>query len=336
MLKGKIIDKALPPGDSIEADRSRCLRMRFNTNECSECTRICHLNAITIQEDVSINFGICSGCMLCISSCPSDCFKIKGHDFYAVIDRLRKAGSSIESPILGCRNNSKKNNHTQTYCFGYLSEEHIIALYLYTQNTLQIDLTGCATCKNVSIVDVLQKRIADIETKTSLNISYRIKLVRDISKLDFQDVSYDRRGFFKAIKNLTLIHADGLFDNENNIEHTQSYSSKKLPFKRELLNRAINILPDELRKELLKNYYYDVNVTDTCNNCFACIGMCPTGALKIEDKDNGKHLFPISSLCNGCGLCRDFCITRSINIEKGISVDNSFESFIDNVLLCRG
>ncbi|HAK88338.1 MAG TPA: hypothetical protein DCP24_04560 [Nitrospiraceae bacterium] len=337
MFKGKIIDKALNAVDCIETDRSRCMRMRFNRNECNRCIEQCRSEAITIYEDVTVGDSNCSACMLCISACPSDCFEIKGHDFYSVISKLRKLEPSIESPVLGCRNNAKKPHHAQTYCFGYLSEEHIIALYLYMRNPLQIDMTGCADCKNGFIADILQKRIADIETKTSLNISGKIKPVRDTSGLDFQDVSYDRRGFFKAIKNLTFIQAAGLFDNEDDIEHTQSYSAKKLPLKRELLNRAIKMLPDETQKELLKNYYYDVSVTDTCNNCFACIGMCPTGALKIEDKDEDRELFFSTSLCNGCGLCRDFCMACSVKIEKGFSGDNPFEFYsAKDVLLCEG
>jgi ferredoxin len=338
VLKDKLIGKALSGADlPLTVDRSRCLRMRFNKNECNVCISNCHADALIFGDDIAIDADKCTLCMVCVSECPADCFEIKGHDFYLVISKLRKLESSIESLVLGCRNNAKKPHHARTYCFGYLSEEHIIALYLYMRNPLQIDMTGCADCKNGFIADILQKRIADIETKTSLNISGKIKPVRDISELDFQDVSYDRRGFFNAIKNLTFIQAAGLFDNEDDTEHTQSYSAKKLPLKRELLNRAIKMLPDENRKELLKNYYYDVSVTDTCNNCFACIGMCPTGALKIESRDDDRELFFTSFLCNGCGLCRDFCMACSVKIEKGFSGDNPFEFYsAKDVLLCEG
>ena len=334
MIKEKVIDKLAGSAESISSDRSRCMRMRFNRNECNRCVEQCRSEAITIYEDVTINSSNCSACMLCVSACPSDCFEIKGHDFYSLIGKLRKIGNSIGSPVLGCRNNTKKPNHAKTYCFGYLSEEHIIALYLYMQNPLQIDMTGCADCKNSFIADALQKRIVAIETKTSLKISEKIKPVKVGNELRFQSISYDRRDFFRALKNATFIQAAGLFDNEDDMEHTQSYSAKKLPFKRELLNRAVKTLPDEIQKQLLKNYYYDVNVTETCNNCFACIGMCPTGALKIENKDDDKELFFGSSLCNGCGLCRDFCMACSVNIEKGFSGDNPFEFNSAKNLLC--
>jgi ferredoxin len=246
-------------------------------------------------------------------------------DFYSLIGELRKVQSSVGSPVLGCRANAKTPSHEKTFCFGFLSEEHIIALAVFMNNQIQIDLSGCADCRNSFIVAVLGKRIADVEAKTSLMISDKIQIIKNKADLKFDDVSYDRRGFFKALKNVTFTQAVGLFGDEDAGGEAQAYSTKKLPFKRELLNRALKVLPEETRKALLKNYYYTVDVTDTCNNCFACIGMCPTGALKIENKGDDRELFFSSSLCNGCGLCESFCMTRAVIIERGFSGDNPFE-----------
>jgi len=325
MLKEKIIDKALNTEDSIETERSRCLRMRFNQNSCARCVEQCRFNAITIAEDVHIKTGECSECMLCVSSCPSDCFDISRLDFYSIIGKLRKVQSSLGSSVLGCKTNAKTPSHEKTFCFGFLSEEHIIALSAFMNNQLQIDLSGCAECKNGFIIDTLEKRISDIEAKTSIRVSEKIKLIKNKTDLHFQEISYDRRGFFTAIKNLTFMQASGLFDDEDIGGETQSYSAKKLPFKRELLNRALKILPKEKHEGILKNYYYTVNVTETCNNCFSCIGMCPTGALKIEETEDDRELFFSTSLCNGCGLCRDFCFNSALRIERGFSSGNPFE-----------
>ena len=336
MLREKIIDKALNTGDSIETQRSRCLRMRFNQNSCARCIEQCRFNAITIAEDVSISTGKCSECMLCVSACPSDCFDISRLDFYSLIGKLRKVQSSVTSPALGCRANAKTPSHEKTFCFGFLSEEHIIALVVFINNQLQIDLSGCADCRNSFIVAALEKRIADVEAKTSLIISDKIKIIKNKADLKFDDVSYDRRGFFKALKNVTVMQAAGLFGDEDTGEEMRSYSAKKLPFKRELLNRALKVLPEETRHGLLKNYYYAVNAAETCNNCFACIGMCPTGALKIEDKGDDRELFFSASLCNGCGLCRDFCFNSALRIEKGFSGGSPFEFIsVKKEVLCE-
>ena len=325
MLKEKIIAKALNAGKSISTDRSRCLRMRLNRNSCTSCMEQCRFNAIAIVEDVQIEANQCSDCMMCVSSCHSDCFEINGFDFYSLIGKLRKIQSSVGPPVLGCRANVSALSHEKTFCFGFLSEEHIITLSVLMNGPLQINLSGCADCRNSFIIAALEKRIHDVEEKTALGVVDKVRLIKNKKDLDFQEVSYGRRGFFKALKNFTFIKAAGLFGDEDHGEERKAYSAKTVPFKRELLNRVLEISPEETRKALLKNYYYTVDAIDTCNNCFACIGMCPTGALKIENIGDDRDLFFSAALCNGCGLCESFCMSSSVKIQKGFSGDNPFE-----------
>lgn len=325
MLKEKIIAKALNAGENISTDRSRCLRMRFNGNSCARCVEQCRFDAIRIAEDVQIAANRCSECMLCVSSCRSDCFEIKGLGFYSLIDKLRKVQPAVGSPVLGCRANIKYPSHEKTFCFGFLSEEHIIAISVFMNSPLQIDLSGCADCGNGFIIAALEKRIHDVKEKTASEAVDKVRLIRNRKDLDFRETSFDRRGFFKAVKNFTVVKAAGLFGAEDHGDETQAYSAKILPFKRELLNRALKISPVEIRKALLENYYYDVAASEACNNCFACIGMCPTGALKIEGKGDDRELFFCAALCNGCGLCEDFCRNRHVAVKNGFSGDNPFE-----------
>ena len=140
-------------------------------------------------------------------------------------------------------------------------------------------------------------------------ISDKIKIVKNKADLKFNDVSYDRRGFFKALKNVTFTQAAGLFGDEDTGEELRAYSAKKLPFKRELLNRLLKVLPEETKGALLKNYYYAVNVSAACNNCFACIGMCPTGALKIENKEDDRELFSAHLYATGAACAWIFVLT---------------------------
>jgi ferredoxin len=325
MLKEKIIDKALRKG--IETDRSRCLRMRFNGNSCAKCLEQCRRDAISIHDYVSIDTDICTECMLCVSACPSDCFRIKGADFYSLLGRLRKIGQSVTSPVLGCNTRTGTFCHLRTSCFGFLSEEHLMALSLSLQNEVQIDAAGCAECGNGFIVDILTKRLGAVAVKTSARISEKIKLVKSRRALDFQEMSYDRRGFFKAFRNSTFLHAFSLFDNEDPEEGARVYSAKRLPFKRELLNRAIRTLHGEARSLLLRTSYYTVNVSEACSDCFACVGMCPTGALKTEETDGGRGLLFGSFLCSGCGLCMEFCIEKALALRKGFSGNDPFEFY---------
>jgi Pyruvate/2-oxoacid:ferredoxin oxidoreductase delta subunit len=82
---------------------------------------------------------------------------------------------------------------------------------------------------------------------------------------------------------------------------------------------------DGKRDDLLHAYYYTLGIEDSCNNCFACVGMCPTGALKIDRQESGAVLAFNASFCGGCGLCEAFCRNSSASVRSGFSGDSPFD-----------
>ena len=303
------------PDGIIEIDRSRCLRMRFNKNSCNTCVKSCRLHAITIDNKVDIHRNICSECMMCVSVCPTGSFGIRTMNFYSLLARLRK----IQAPVLGCHVKPGLVAHEKTACLGFLSEEHLIALLFFVQKPFQINLAECKNCRNHFIVDVLRERLKCVAKKTSMDAFQIIQIVENKADLDYEDISYDRRGFFRALKDLTVEEARGIFNNTEREENALSYSDKVMPFRRALLNSSFSVLPEDTRKRVLRKYYYDVKVDQTCNNCFSCVGMCSTGALKSTEEESDRTLFFNSSLCSGCGLCESFCRSNSIRLIRGFS-----------------
>ncbi|MDP3297570.1 MAG: hypothetical protein Q8N09_08275 [Thermodesulfovibrionia bacterium] len=300
--------------------------------------------------------------------------------------------------------------HINTFCMGFLSEEHLIALLIFVQAPLQLNLTECKSCKNSFIVDVLKKRLELVETKISPHpiplpngergrVRGKIMLIEDKSDLQYQAIPYDRRGFFSALKKLTMKGAASFLDSAVDQKQMSAYGDKVLPFKRKLLNRVLSVMIENntkdkesviarsvsphlslrgsqsepkqsqseiprfarndkekaarndkekgLSNKILANYYFDLVVDDNCDMCFACIGMCPTGALKephVSDDEHesiNKEHTPLNpplvrgelkggmlfnaSFCNGCGLCSDFCVQSSISIKHGFSGETPFE-----------
>lgn len=317
MLKERLIEGAA--GSNLATDRSRCLRMRFNRHSCSLCLGQCRANAIEIDDDVRVRRGSCSACMLCVSACPSDCFQIRGLDYYRLIGRLSNLPPDILSPVLGCDRSKSGSCHARTFCFGFLSEEHLMALFTFLERPVQIDASGCAECVNSFIVEVLERRILDVEAKTSMQISERVILVKNRKALDFREIPCDRRGFFKALRNSAVARASVFFENDGAVDEAKSYSAKRLPFKRELLNGMVKTLPEKLRVPLMRSSYYSLNISDTCSDCFSCVAICPTGALKPGNDAPGARLLFNPSTCNGCGLCKDFCPNSSITLLHGYS-----------------
>ncbi|MEK6653401.1 MAG: hypothetical protein AABY50_10755 [Nitrospirota bacterium] len=323
MLKEKIADRFLSSAKSIETDRSRCLRMRYNRNSCSECTGMCRSGAITIHEDVHILADNCTECMLCVSACPSDCFDIQSFDFHSVLVRLRRIKNLVPVPVLGCNIKNDLQAHVKTPCLGFLSEEHILSLSVFLDTGLHINMTECGRCKNSFIVDVIEERVKNIKAR-NLNLPGNISLINDGKNLGYGDAGYDRRGFFSTVKNLTFLQAAEFFERDDTVPASQSYSDKKIPAKREFLNRILAYKKSN-NSGLLENYYFTVHASEDCDNCFACVGMCPSGALKVEVTGEGRKLSFSSALCNGCSLCHNFCFRGALRIEKGFSGVNPFE-----------
>ncbi len=326
MLQDKSITKALSGAESpVATDRSRCVRMRFSGNTCSVCTAKCAAAAISIDGGIAIDAAKCSGCMLCVSECPSGCFSAVGEDFTFLLSRLRKTQNSIPTCVLGCKAARDTEAHVKTCCLGFLSEEHLIALTGYLDKPLYLNLTACGACRNYYIVERLKERIHNVRTKASLDVGAKIIAAETKADLVFEDVSLDRRGFFQALKTMSFKQVAGLLD-ENDADKPLSYSAKRIPLKRELLNTVIRKLSDGTpATAMLSNYAFTVKAGPSCTNCSACVGMCPTGALKDKKDADGAGLLFNSSLCNGCALCRDFCPARAVSVSNGYVGKGFFE-----------
>ncbi|OGW41316.1 MAG: hypothetical protein A2010_12940 [Nitrospirae bacterium GWD2_57_9] len=200
----------------------------------------------------------------------------------------------------------------------------------FLETPLYLNLTACPQCENSFVVEKLKERIEKARAKASLDVLAKIVLVEKKGDLVFEDISYDRRRFFQALKTMTSAQVAAFLD-ENTAQTNTPYSAKKLPLKRELLNKLIKRMPSGNGViGILENYAFTIKAGSSCTNCFACVGMCPTGALKIKKDTEGIGLLFNSSLCTGCALCRDFCRMEAVTVAKGFRGTDYFEYEICN------
>ncbi|GAB4547674.1 MAG: hypothetical protein Fur0020_15810 [Thermodesulfovibrionia bacterium] len=323
VMKERIIEGLKGRAVPISVRQERCLRERFYEYKCTACASACPVDAITLEGGIRIDYGLCSECMLCVSSCPSDGLLIKDFNILRIASELRKA----QHPVIGCAKDVSLG-HVKTYCLGLLSEEDMLALYSLTTEPLQINLTGCSKCKNSHIIPILEKRLHALAQRLSIPVTERVIMVKDLQGLRYKPIGLDRRGFFNAVKKEALTGvAELLLENK---ESEIPMSEKVLPSKRRLLNKICGILSETLKKRLIENYYFDLSIKDGCLPCGACAGVCPTGALKVEQDDLSNTLLFNSSLCIGCNLCRDICDEHLISINRYISDTSPFD-FIEKV-----
>ncbi len=270
--------------------------------------------------------------MLCVSECPTDSFEINGIDFYEMVQKLGK----IRMPVLACNMEQDLHAHVRTFCLGSLSEEHLALLILSIKGPLQMNLTRCAGCRNGFVVNIIKERLRGVAEKTGIEVTEKMRLVENVKELQYRDVTYNRRDFFKAFTELTTERAQKFFFDDASDQKTQAYTAKTLPTRKETMNRMLRTLPPDIGAKLLKSYYYDLQVDDTCDFCSACVGVCPTGALRAERSNVEKKLFFNSSLCNGCGICAAFCDKSAVHLEVGFPGNENANPFAFHLCFCTG
>jgi ferredoxin len=226
---------------------------------------------------------------------------------------------------MGCNQKPALKTNIRTPCLGFLSEEHLISLSILIKNPLQINLTECKECKNGFIVNSLTKRLENIKNNISGSISERIRLVENKTNLDYRERVVSRRDLFKGLGIYSARETTSLFKNAVSDDINQAYSDKVVPFKKMLLNETLLALNEDIKKRTLENYYYDLHIEGNCNGCSACVGICPTGALKYDNQETNKKLLFISARCSGCGLCASFCRLNAVNVKSGFTGDDPFE-----------
>lgn len=311
MLKQKIIERISDTDRVLGIDSSRCSRARFSQSPCRRCMENCLKDAIRLNGGVRLDEIQCSECMSCVSLCPTGALKMN-LNIFSLISRLEKT----RFPVLGCHHKPDILCHAKTPCFGFLSEEILIAFSGLIKNPIQINLTGCSGCENGYIRDFLKERCKRIQEKISINIEEKIRLVEKEEDLDFQEETIDRRSFFRSLKTNISKEAFSLLENNQSADTSEFYGSKVISSKRDLLNKSVPAFSEREKKKLFQNYYFSVVIDEPCEKCFACIGVCPSGALKIEENGSQEEVFFNASLCNGCGLCGSFCTKGSITIKS--------------------
>jgi Pyruvate/2-oxoacid:ferredoxin oxidoreductase delta subunit len=239
-----------------------------------------------------------------------DALGIAGFDFLKVVAGLRKA----ESPVLGCIHKEGLRSHAKTPCLGFLSAEHLVSILSFADGMVQLNLSGCRECENGFVTNNLG-RVFEAVHKMLPGAALRLRPVHAKEELEFRDIPMSRRGFFMLLRESALEGVSGAAEELNRTDKPHPYGSKRIPMKRELINRARQ--RSAAVNSGFLDFYFTAKVDDTCNACAACAAVCPNGALKRGREGKIKALLFNASRCRGCGLCEEFCMHKSIKLVKG-------------------
>lgn len=310
---GEAVKPGAPAGgrDDLAIDPSRCLRLRFGGSGCRGCIDACPRGAIAVADTLEVDGGACTGCLLCTTACPAGALESAG-DFSASLLQLSK----VAEPVLGCTR-TRDTSHATVACLGGLSDEHLVGLNCFLSGTVTLNLTACAGCLNEDAVGKLRQRVAGL-VEDGLLPEAGVQMAQAPGSLRRQEETVNRRSFFKSLRRSVLlsaaIAANGFEQKKDGRDRNSSYSEKRLPARRELLNGAREFLtPQEIRR-VEARFDWQVTFSDCCTRCQGCVAICPAGALLNVGTGEAPRLD--SSLCTGCGLCREFCLDGALQLSR--------------------
>jgi len=318
MLARLLIDKFTAPDEAtISFLVSRCLRSRFNKNDCRICLDECEANALVLKGRlVAFDNEKCSGCMRCTASCPNDAFSSR----VELLPLLENLHHSNEVNTLICEKNYHIHQEITVPCLGCLSEQVLAVINSVAKKEIILDLSQCSGCSNEHIVPTLQIKIQRLTTKLLQNKNMPLKFIlRDIP-IQSEDNKTDRRSYLRlARRSFANLRKDTSHKKPSNCSSSNHAGKQPVMNSVALMYGYTHSSPDA--GQILHSYFHTVRATDGCDLCPACRAMCPTRALKRKVIDGEKRLLFTSSICSGCGLCQQFCRKQAISITEGCEED---------------
>lgn len=309
-----------PP--ALEFISRRCLRNRLHGNACARCLDECPVKAISGQEPggVRLDPKRCVGCLACTAVCPAEA--LVGKDQRLAASPGKAAGR--ETLVFCCEKSIRSGEEIVLPCLGALAEEQLAAFAVKAAKGVRLSLVKCGDCRAAFVPDLLTRRLAALNRRLGNGeITGSIRLLLQEEEGEELTESSSRRAFFKAFREISFHAAtETMATLQADPDQREQHAHKHQPVRLAQLRQVIADTGEESTHQALLRLFFSLTVSDECNFCGGCAGMCPTGALKNTREDELKRLQFDWAKCSGCGLCLEFCRKKALTLVAGHSIES--------------
>jgi ferredoxin len=292
---------------SPDYHREHCIAAKQSVAACHVCKDVCPHEAITLKRFVEIDDVDCTGCGLCVQSCPSQALE-------------SKVSFQTGAPL---KCSQVKGSAQSVQCLGRLSPTDLLRL-AGTKEKVTLVRNDCANCNigTEKIPEVVDEVIAEAKKLSDFrkrNLEFQILQQEKYDTTDNPDKISRRellRGGFRSIQTTA---ADALAPLDPG-------DPKEVSLPREMQRQYAVIEKAQPEKEQLVPWVLP-RVKDGCIMCPVCTNVCPTKAFsrdfKPKDKDGnelgGSVLMLEPDHCNGCNACVKACPVKVISLDTNVT-----------------
>lgn len=317
---------SLKPGLS----RERCSRVRFSGARCERCLAGCPTDSIRITYPALTIDDTCSGCGFCVALCPNEVFSFPGESPMRLTTDDEKPGPLYCSGLLAAGPMAAAVLPPSVVpCLGSVSTAFVLARVLRDGQPVEVVTGSCGECPMRAGERGYRLREREMESLFDyLGIGFSPARVSPGSAAERQEVSRQCAAFqagveaSKALSRRAFLRHLGAsaVTGRSQPERNDARPGDVGPGHRGPFGERRSLV------EIFRRYggsvagrrdavpgFTEIRVDEHCTGCGACTGVCPTGALSVDEGPAAVQLKWTPAHCSHCNLCFDVCSRKALH-----------------------
>lgn len=277
----------------LRVNPERCVHSLFEQASCRACVDACPTSSWSIDgEGLNLDTTLCDGCGLCTAACPQEVLSVRLNVLPVEIDGERVV-------LAACDHAGVPQGDGVIPCVHSLSVRALARFFADGIGVIVTTTGECATCARGG-GEHLDQRLPELNrlfrSRGLGELAHREcpatawqKLRRRASRTPGH--SLERRRFLRGgLRQFTRL--------------AQALDEPAPPAGPQPVTALLGPIGNGLAE--WRPLFHEAS----CDGCNACIRLCPTPSLELDDALHLYRVFP--DLCTGCRVCHDVCATGAI------------------------